>query len=53
MSIDANNMSIKQSGWYVYGERRGDMKNDPKLKNFNVSDVFHYVDLVTEKTDQL
>jgi len=40
MRINRNDMSIIESGWYENDKYKGNMKNDEKLKNFTVDDIF-------------
>ena len=40
MALDPNDLSIIESGWWDNGQRTGDMKDDPVLKNFKVWDIF-------------
>ena len=53
MTLDAEDMSIRQSGWYENGIRKGEMKRDPKLKMFSKHDVFDYEDPAQNKVNKI
>jgi len=40
MALDPTDLSVIESGWWDNGQRTGDMKDDPILKNFKVWDIF-------------
>ena len=42
VQLDATGKDLKvlESGWYQEGERVGEMKEDPKYKNFDFNDLF-------------
>jgi len=39
MTVDAYDRTIKSSGWYYEGAKKGPMKSHPKLKSFKIEDI--------------
>ena len=40
MSLNGNDMTMIESGWYKSGKKVSEMKDDPYYKNFKITDVF-------------
>ena len=40
MSLNGNDMSVIESGWYKCGKKTSEMKDNAQFKNFKITDVF-------------